>query len=91
MGLNPRETFAWIIIVIESDMNNWNQQVAEELCLMWNRTTLGAPFVSGLWVSRLQLMKPNTCFNKVRFNMGEREVWWYNWHWSSFTLVEQHK
>ncbi len=38
--------------MVESDMNNRDQQVVE-LCLMWNRTTLGASFVSGFCVSML--------------------------------------
>jgi hypothetical protein len=33
--------------VVESDMSNLDQQVVEELCLMWNRRTLCAPFISG--------------------------------------------
>jgi hypothetical protein len=40
-------------IMVESDMNNQHQQVAEELCLIWNRTNLGAPFISGFCVSTL--------------------------------------
>jgi hypothetical protein len=36
--------------VVESDMSNLDQQVVEELCLKWNRTTLGAPFVNGFCV-----------------------------------------
>jgi hypothetical protein len=39
--------------VVESDMNNLNQQVVEELCLMWNRTILGVPFISGFCVHGL--------------------------------------
>jgi hypothetical protein len=41
---------------------------------MWNRTILGAPFVNRFCVSTLQLVKPNTCFNKVHCYMGKREV-----------------
>ncbi len=55
-------------------MSKRDQQVAAELCFMWNKTTLGAPFVSGFCVSTLQLMKPNMCFSKVHFHMDEREV-----------------
>ncbi len=39
--------------MVESDMNNLNQQVVEELCLMWNRTILGVPFISGFCVHGL--------------------------------------
>ncbi len=60
--------------MVESDMNNLNQQVVEKLGLMWNRTILGVPFISGFCVYGLQSIKPNTCFNKVHFHMGEREV-----------------
>jgi hypothetical protein len=38
--------------VVESDMSNLDQHIDEELCLMWNRTTLGAPFVSRFCVFR---------------------------------------
>jgi len=74
LGLNLGKGFVWIIIVVESDMSNQDQQVAKELCFMWNMTTFGVPFVSRFCISMLQLMKPNTCFNKVHFHMGEREV-----------------
>ncbi len=60
--------------MVESDMSNLDQQVDKELCLMWNRTTLGVPFVNGFCVSKLQLVKPNTYFSKVHFHIGDREV-----------------
>jgi hypothetical protein len=60
--------------MVESDMSNLDQQVAEELCLVWNKTTLGVPFICGFCVYGLQLVKPNTCFSKVHFHMGERKV-----------------
>jgi hypothetical protein len=60
--------------MVENDMSNQDQQVVEELCLMRNRTNFGAPFVSRFCVFALQLEKPNTCFSKVHFHMGEREV-----------------
>jgi len=60
--------------VRQSDMSNRDQQVAEELCLMWNMKTLGAPFVNEFCVSTLQLVKPHMCFNKVHLHMGERQV-----------------
>jgi len=34
LGLNPRKAFAWIIIVVESDMSNLDQHIDEELCLI---------------------------------------------------------
>lgn len=58
----------------ESDTSDPDQQVAEELCLMWNRKTLGAPFVVRFCVSGLQSVKPDTCFSKAHFQTGEREV-----------------
>jgi hypothetical protein len=74
LGLNLGEAFAWIKIVVENDMKNLNQQAVEKLCLMWNRTILGVLFISGFCVYGLQSIKPNTCFSKVHFHMGEREV-----------------